>query len=131
MTLCESTSITTRSIMVTFSSPTSGYFHACKLRVPVGYGDEVHLIYLALVLLEGGNLLRIGRPQHDRAIGMLPASVVGGVAEVLHTILRQLRLFAGCNLAHPEVPVANKDRLASIGRQLRRTATVRGDSRLL
>ena len=51
--------------------------------------DEVHVADLALVLLVRGDLLRVGRPQHDGALARRPAGVVGGVAEVLHAVGRE------------------------------------------
>ncbi len=70
--------------------------------------DQIHLPGLALVLLEGGDPVRIRRPLHDRLIGVLPAGVVGGVAVILDPVGGQLGLGAGGQLAHPQVPVANE-----------------------
>ena len=58
-------------------------FPGLELGVGVGDGDEVHFAGLALVLLEGGDLFGVGRPEEDGGVGVLPAGVVGGVAEVL------------------------------------------------
>src|SRR6202012_4476646 len=69
---------------------------------------QIHLTRLALVLLEGGDLAGIGRPDQDRGIGMFPAGIVGGVTEVFHTVGGQLGLLAGGDVAHPQVPVADK-----------------------
>ena len=85
-----------------------------------GRVDEVHLADLALVLLVGGDLLRVGRPEHDGAVAAAPAGVVGGVAEVLHAVGRQRRSCAGGDVAHPEVPVADEDRALAVRRGRRR-----------
>src|SRR5207237_491065 len=70
--------------------------------------DEIHLSGAALVLLEGRNLLRIGRPEEDRVAAVNPAGVVGRVAILFHAVFRQLRLLACRRVAHPEVVVADE-----------------------
>ena len=62
-----SRSMITRWIVVTTSSPGSGYFHACSVRMAHLGFHQVHFADAALILLEGGDPLGIGRPQHDRA----------------------------------------------------------------
>ena len=79
--------------------------------------DEVHLADAALVLLEGRDLLRVGRPDEDRAVAPRPAGVVGGVAEVLHAVGGELRFPARRDVAHPEVLVADERGQAAVGRR--------------
>ena len=81
-----STSMTTRWIMVTVSSPGSGYFQACSFGWPTRGVHQIHLADAALVLLKGRDLFRIGRPEQDRPVAVRPAGVVGGVAEILHAV---------------------------------------------
>ena len=108
----------TRSIMVTSLSPTRGYFHAFELRMAVGDGHEVHLAVFALVLLEGGDLFGVGRPDEDGVVAHLPSGVVGGVAEVLDAVGGELGLFAGGDVAYPEVVVADERGLGLVGRDV-------------
>src|SRR5579871_3321094 len=89
-----------------------------ELRMTVRDGDEVHLAIFALVLLEGGDLLRVRRPDEDGAIALLPTGVVGGVAVVLDAVGGELRLFAGGDVAHPEVVVADERGLGLVGREI-------------
>src|ERR1039458_5490884 len=56
MTRGASTSTITRRIIATVSSPGKGYFHACSTGCPT-LVSKVHLAHIALVLLEGGDLL--------------------------------------------------------------------------
>ncbi len=84
--------------------------------------DQVHLPHSALVLLEGGDLLRIGRPQQDRAVAAGPAGVVGGVAEVLDAVGRQGLLRACPRLLQPEVVVLDEGRPLAVGRDRGRGA---------
>src|SRR5207248_7439952 len=70
--------------------------------------DQVHLANAALVLLEGSDLLRIGRPEKDRAVAPDPTSVVRRVAEILDTIRGELLFLASRNIANPQVPIADK-----------------------
>ena len=116
------TSMITRWIIATTLSPGSGYFHALQLGMADLGRDEVHVADLALILLERRDLLRVGRPDENRAIALDPASVVGGVAEVFHAVLRELRLLAGRDVAHPQIPIANERRLLAVGRQRLRRA---------
>ncbi len=78
--------------------------------------DQVHLADLAFVLLERGHLLRIRRPQDDRARRRPPAGVVGGVAEVGHAVGRERTLDLRGQVAHPQVPVLDEDRARAVGR---------------
>ena len=64
----SSTSITTRWMVVTTSSPGSGYFHASQRGMPDLRIHQVHFADAALILLEGRDLLRIGRPEDDGAV---------------------------------------------------------------
>ncbi len=70
-------------------------------RVPDLRVDEVHLANLALVLLERRDLLRIGRPAHNRPVALRPAGVIGRVAEVRHAIGGQRRFRTSRDIAHP------------------------------
>jgi hypothetical protein len=80
----------------------------------------------ALILLEGRDLLRVGRPDHDRLIRMFPAGIVRCVAEILDAIGRQLPLRAGVDVAYPQIPVAQEYRtLAVRGGDRRRPAALR------
>ena len=81
-------------------------------RMPGGGVDEIHVAGLALILLEGGDLLRIGRPLEHRPIAADPAGVVGGVAVVLDAVGRELLVRAGRHVANPEVVVADEGRVA-------------------
>ncbi len=83
---------------------------------------DVHLAHVALVLLERGDLAGIRRPQHDRAVAARPAGVVRRVAVVLHAVGRELRVLAGREVAHPQVPVADEGGAAAVGRQDERAA---------
>src|SRR6266567_1622211 len=66
---------------------------------------EVHLADAALVLLKGRDLPRIGRPEDDGAVAPAPAGIVRGIAEVLDTVLGDLRFIAGGGVAAPEVEI--------------------------
>ncbi len=79
--------------------------------------DQIHLADVALVLLKRRDFLRVRRPHEDWPIAASPSGVVGGIAEILHAVLRQLRLLAGCDIAHPEVPVANERGLLLVRRR--------------
>ena len=79
--------------------------------------DEIHLADVALILLERRDLLRVGRPDENRAIAVRPAGVVRGVAEVLHAIAGELRLAARCDVAHPQIPIADERAALAVGRQ--------------
>ena len=78
---------------------------------------RVHVAHLALVLLVGGDLLRVRRPVQHRAVGVDPAGVVGGVAEVPGAVGGELGLLAGGHVAHPQVPVADEGLLGLVGRE--------------
>ncbi len=88
-----------------------------QLRVPDAGVHQVHLADAALVLLEGGDLARVGRPLHHRAIAEAPAGVVGGVAVVLDAVGGERRFLVGGDVAHPQVPVADEHRPLAVGRQ--------------
>ena len=78
--------------------------------------NEIHIADVALVLLKSGDLFRIGRPAKNRAVAVRPARVVGRVAEIFHAVGRQMRFFSGRNIAHPQIPIADKRRFFSVGR---------------
>src|SRR5690606_19911478 len=67
-----------------------------------------HLAGPALVLLEGRDLRRVGRPHQDRAVAVGPAGVVGGVAVVGAAIGGEPGFLARGDVAHPQVPVADE-----------------------
>ena len=107
----------TRCSIATTSSPGSGYFQALQHRVADLRLDEVHVADLALVLLVGGDLLRVGRPEDDGAVARRPAGVVGGVAEVLHAVGRERVLLPRRDVADPEVPVPDEHGALAVGRR--------------
>ncbi len=78
--------------------------------------DQVHFADLALVLLERRDLLRVRRPQKDRAITVRPSGVVGGVAVVLRAVGGELRLLAAGDFAHPQVVVTDESGQLAVGR---------------
>ena len=84
-------------------------------RVPHLGFHQVHLADAALILLEGGDLLGIGRPQHDGPVAAGPAGVVGGVAEVLDAVGGERRLLAGGGVAHPQIRIANEGGVLLVG----------------
>lgn len=73
-----------------------------------GDGDHVHHAGVALVLLEGGDVAGIGRPNEDGVVGVGPAGVVGGVAEVGDAVMGELGFGAGVDVAEPEIPIAEE-----------------------
>ena len=77
--------------------------------------DQVHVADVALVLLKGGNLFRVGRPEDDGAITRNPAGVVGSVAEVFDAVVGELRFMASSDVAEPKIPVADEDGALAIG----------------
>ena len=85
--------------------------------------DQVHVADLALVLLLRRDLLAVGRPRQRRRGAGGPSGVARRVAEVLHAVGRELALLAGGDVAHPEIPVADEERLAAVGRHRRRRRT--------
>ncbi len=87
-------------------------------RVPRNRVDEIHFAGLALILLEGSDLLRVRRPLHDRAIAAGPAGIVGGIAIVLDAVGRELTVLAGRHVAHPQVPVLDVDGVLAVRRDV-------------
>ena len=79
---------------------------------------EVHLAGLALVLLEGGDAFGVGRPDEDGIVGVGPAGVVGGVAEVLDAVPGELGLLAGGEVADPEIPIAEEGGFLAVRRDV-------------
>src|SRR5206468_10307199 len=71
---------------------------------------------LTLILLKGRDLLRIRGPDEDRPIAFRPTGVVGGVAEILDAVGRQLRFLASRHVAHPQVPVADERHALTVRR---------------
>jgi hypothetical protein len=78
--------------------------------------DQGHGAGLALVLLEGGDLLAIRRPHQHGLVGVLPAGVVGGIAVVGLAVEGQLDFLAGRDIAHPQVPAADEGLARMVGR---------------
>ena len=111
--------MTTRWIIVTVCVAGQRILPGLQRRMADRRVDEVHLADAALILLERRDLLRVGRPEEDRAVAARPAGVVGRVAEVLDAVLGQLRLPAGRDVADPEIPVADERRALAVGRHLR------------
>src|SRR3989442_6815903 len=70
--------------------------------------NQVHLADAPLVLLKGRNLFGIRRPHEHCAIAVRPARIVRGIAKIFHAIGRQLSLFAGRDVTHPEVEIENE-----------------------
>src|SRR5581483_2465086 len=60
---------------------------------------QVHLAYATLVLLESSNLLRVRRPEQNRAVAVDPASVVGSIAEIFYAVGSKLRFLAGSDVS--------------------------------
>src|ERR1019366_2399422 len=69
---------------------------------------QVHFAHAALILLEGGDALGIGRPQDDGPKASGPTGVVGGVAEVLDAVGGERLLPVGGGVAHPQVGIADE-----------------------
>ena len=86
-----------------------------ELRVPDLGVDQVHFADAALVLLEGGDALGVGRPEQDGTFGPGPARVVGGIAEILHAVGGELGFAIGGEVADPEVVIAEEGVLFAIG----------------
>ena len=120
-----STSMMTRWIIATSGSPGERILPRAQHRVPAVDRrlDEIHVADLALVLLLRRDLLAVGRPRQRRRRARRPAGVARRVAEVLLAVGRELALLAGGDVAHPEVPVADEDRLAAVRRHRRRRWT--------
>ena len=77
--------------------------------------NEVEFADAALILLEGRDLPRVGRPGGDRAVAHRPAGVVRGVAEILHPVGGELYLAFGCNIAQThKFPIANEGRALAV-----------------
>src|SRR5690606_30311610 len=101
---------------------------ALHLRMPDHGLHQHHVAGLALVLLEGGDLRGIRRPDQDRAVAVGPAGVVGGVAVVGGAVRRELGLGAGFDVPDPQVPVADEGfRLAVGGTHARLLAALARD----
>ena len=62
---------------------------------------QVHFADAALILLEGGDALGIGRPQYDGPVAAGPTGIVGGVAEIFDAVRGERSLLIGGRVAHP------------------------------
>ena len=117
-----STSMTTRWSIAITVSPGSGNFETRS----VGWPTVVLTRYISPTLRSSCCCVAIffesGDHDDDRAIAAAPAGVVGGVAEVLDAVGRQLPLLACRDVAHPEIPVANEDAALAVGRHGQRLA---------
>src|SRR5512138_2290155 len=78
--------------------------------------DEIHVADAPLVLLKCRDLPGIRGPHENGAIAVRPTGVVGGIAEVLDAVVRELCLMTGRDIAHPEIPVANERAELAVGR---------------
>jgi len=92
-------------------------FPRFQMRVPDARVDEIHLADVSLILLEGGDLFRIRRPEDDRPVAVAPAGIVGRVAEVLDAVRCERRFGARRHVAHPQVVVADEHRAPAVGRR--------------
>src|SRR5215467_4120812 len=79
-------------------------------------GYEIHIPGASRIVLEGGDLCRVRRPDKDRPIAFRPTRVIGGVSEVRNAVGGELLLLAGCGVPDPQVVVADKRGPLSIGR---------------
>src|SRR5215475_13305190 len=77
---------------------------------------EVHIPRSSRIVLEGGDLFRVRRPDKDWPIAFSPTRVIGGVAEVRNAVGGELLLLAGCGVPDPQVVVADKRGPLSIRR---------------
>src|SRR5579872_479390 len=78
---------------------------------------QIHFAYVTLVLLVGGNFLRIRRPQKDWMVALRPSRVVERIGVIRHSIWGKLFLFAGSLVTNPQIVIAKKCRLGLVGRQ--------------
>ncbi len=92
-------------------------FPRLKFRMANARVDQIHLADVAFVLLKRGDLPGVGRPSQDRTVAPCPASVVGGVAEILDAVFGELGFLAGTHVSHPEIPVANERGLLAVWRR--------------
>ena len=76
---------------------------------------QVHVVHAARIVLERGELARIGRPGDHRPVAVRPAGVVGGVAEILDAVGGELHLAAGRQLGRPQVGVTDGDGPPAVG----------------
>ena len=107
----------TRWIIATSSSPGSGYFQAWS----VGWPTCVLTRYISptwrwscwnvAIFFESGD------HDDDRAIALRPAGVVGGVAEVLHAISRELRLLPVATSRTHKFQSLDEHRSLAVGRR--------------
>ncbi len=78
--------------------------------------NQGHGAGLALVLLEGGDLLPVRRPHQDRAVVVHPAGVVGGVAVIRLGVEGQRGFLAAGQVAQPQVAIADEGFAAAVRR---------------
>src|SRR5690349_18558494 len=85
VTLGASTSMTTRLMRKTMLSPGIGYFQMSIVGAPT-LVETSAISRGAAVVLERGDLARVGRPGDDGVRAVHPAGVVRRVAEVLDAV---------------------------------------------
>ena len=79
--------------------------------------DQIHFTGTAAVVLKSCNFSRIGGPQEDRTVASCPTGIVGRVAEILHTVLRELSFLPGDDVADPQVEITNECGTLAVGRE--------------
>ena len=92
-----------------------GVFPRLQLRVAHLRGDQIHHSHAPPVVLEGGDLFRVGGPEEHGAVALGPPGVVGGVPEVLDAVGGELGLSSRRYLPDPEIVVPDEGGLGPIG----------------
>src|SRR5262245_35141819 len=85
----------------------------------MAYGrmHEIHFPGPAAVELECCDLFRVRRPQQHRIVASGPTSIVGGVTEILNTVLRKLYVLPPCEVANPKVVITDESCAFAVRRQ--------------
>ncbi len=78
---------------------------------------QVHFAHSALILLECGDTLGIGRPQYYRPVAARPSGVVCGIAKVLDAVGGERRFLTGGGVAHPQIGIAYEGGMLFVGGQ--------------
>ena len=104
-------------MVVITGSPGSGYFQSLNSGWPTLVFTQVHFSHAALVLCDGCDFFRIGRPDDDRPVTRSLSGVIRRVAEVRDAIGGELSFFGRGHIAHPQVVIANECRALPIRRQ--------------